>query len=87
MSVVDQLTEFLGAHKDLAPDPLAAAAMALAADIDAAETTAPARSASVTAFQKLMVELRGMAPAEKKVGKNDELRKRRENKLKRTSGA
>jgi hypothetical protein len=81
MSVVDQLEQFLRDHPALAPDPLAAAASALASEIDAGQSVAQ----SAVAFQKLMVELRAMLPAERAVGKLDELKKRRAAKLRATA--
>lgn len=85
LSVVEQLAEFLAENKQIAGDPLAAAAMSLAADIDASGTAASARASSSVAFQKLMVELRAMLPAEKAVGKLDELKQRRVAKLRATA--
>lgn len=81
MSVVDQLEEFLRDNPLIAPDPLAAAAAALAKEIDGGESVAQ----SAVAFQKLMVELRSMLPQEKAVGKLDELKKRRAAKLRATA--
>jgi hypothetical protein len=77
VSVVDQLEQFLRGRNDLAADPLAAAAMSLAADIDAPDTAASVRASCVTAFLKAMVELRASAPAEEADDKLDELAKRR----------
>jgi hypothetical protein len=77
VSVVDQLEEFLRERRDLAGDPLAAAAAALAVDIDDPGTAANVRAACVTAFQKAMVELRALVPAEEADDKLDELAKRR----------
>jgi hypothetical protein len=85
MSVVEQLEEFLRANPTIASDPLAAAASALAGEIDdppIAKTGAVSIAASAVAFQKLMVELRRMLPEESsEVSKVDELQQRRKKKM------
>ncbi len=79
MSVSDAVEQFLRDRPDVAGDPVAAAAVALALELDR-----EADPAAVTAFLKLMVELRRMAPAEEAVDKVDELSKARERKLRQS---
>lgn len=86
-SVSEALEEFLRAHPGLARDPLAAAISALALEIDSSGNSATAKASCAAAFHKMMVELRGMVPAEKAVDKVDDLQKRRSAKLRKTGTA
>ncbi len=76
MSVSDALEEYLRGNPKAASDPLAAVLVAMALKIDRDEDVQAAAT-----FQKLMSELRGLAPAQKQEGKIDELKKRRKAKL------
>jgi hypothetical protein len=79
MSVVDQFDLFLRDNPLVASDPLAAAAMVLAADLDGGGESV---AQSAVAFQKLLVELRRMLPEEpSEVSKVDELQHRRRQKM------
>lgn len=75
MSVSDAMEQFLRANPLVAADPVAAAAVAVALELDRGGDAACA-----TAFLKLMAELRKLAPAEEvedKVAKLSEARKRK----------
>jgi hypothetical protein len=62
----------------LARSGLAAAALSLARDLDADDTSATARAACVRSLVQVQRELRGLAPAPEEVDKIDELKARRE---------
>lgn len=76
MSVSDAMEQFLRSKPQLAADPVAAAAVAVALELDRGGDPATA-----TAFLKLMAELRRLAPAEEENDAVDELSKARKRKL------
>jgi hypothetical protein len=76
MSVSDALETFLRSNPQIAVDPVAAAAVSLAVELDQQGDPATA-----TAFLKLMAELRRLAPAEEAGDEVDELSKARQRKL------
>jgi hypothetical protein len=83
MAVADTLEGFLRRHEKVAEDPLAAAAMALALELDN-PSSAAALASCASSFQKIVAELRRLAPEEKAGGTVDDLQKRREAKLRAT---
>jgi hypothetical protein len=73
---VERDLKALPAH--LARSGLAAAALALARDLDADETSATARAACARSLVQVQRELRALAPAQEEVDALDELKARRD---------
>jgi hypothetical protein len=80
MSVSDAMETFLRSRPDIAGDPVAAAAAALALELDRGGDAAVAAS-----FLKLMTELRRLAPAEEATDQIDDLSERRKRLLGRAT--
>jgi hypothetical protein len=85
VSAVDVLETFLRAYPEMAADPLAPVAMAVAVDIDSPATEPNARASCTSVYLKVMTQLRLLVPEERAVDKVDDLKRRRESKLRKST--
>ena len=80
-SCVEAVEAFVADHPDIADTPEAAAAAAAAREIDAPGNSATSKSMMVGQLLRSLEVLRAMAPEKAEVSPLDEIRQRREAKL------
>ena len=80
-SCVEAVDGFIGDHPDVAGTPEAAVALAAAREIDDPGNSATSKSMMVGQFLRALETLRAMAPEKAEVSPLDEIRERREAKL------
>ena len=80
-SCVEAVEAFIESHPDVEDTPEAAAAFAAAREIDSAGNSATSKSMLLGQFLRSLEILRAMAPEKAEVSPLDEIRQRREAKL------
>ena len=86
-SCSEAVEAFIEAHPDVADTPEAAAAMASAREIDSVSNSATSKSMMVAQFLRSVELLRSMTPEKVEVSPLDEIKQRRESKLRGSNAA